>query len=74
MNDNIVTYRVYDTLAEAAIARDLLDEAGIPATVSNTLSTLYAPVPVPAGGYRLDVFERDITRIAPILNPPPTDR
>ncbi len=69
MDDNIITYRTYSTLAEAAIARDILADAGIAASLAGELSTLYAPVPAPAGGVSLQIFERDLPRVAAILNP-----
>ncbi|MCM1029586.1 MAG: hypothetical protein NC342_08305 [Pseudoflavonifractor sp.] len=68
MNDNIVTFRTYSTLADAYIALGILRNHEIAASVTNTLSTLYAPIPT--DGYSLQVFERDLPRVSSILDKP----
>lgn len=65
--DRIVTIREYATGPDAYVALGALRNAGIPATVTDGLSTLYCPAPPPAGGYRLQVFGRDMKRALEIL-------
>ncbi|MDE6587116.1 MAG: DUF2007 domain-containing protein [Paramuribaculum sp.] len=68
-NDPIICLREYANGPEAYVALGVLRNAGIRAVVTDGLSTLYAPVPVPAGGYRLLVFESDAHRAASLLTP-----
>lgn len=66
-SDRIVTLRTYASMQDAYVALSVLRDAGLIATVNNTLSTLYVPAPPPAGGYELMVFERDAPQAEKLL-------
>lgn len=65
--DDIITIREYASGPDAYIACGLLRSEGIEATVSGGLSTLYCPLPPPAGGFLLQVFARDADKALEIL-------
>lgn len=69
-NDPIICLREYNNGPEAYVALGVLRNAGIRAVVTDGLSTLYVPAPVPAGGYRLLVFESDAASAEALLDNP----
>ncbi|MBE6306903.1 MAG: DUF2007 domain-containing protein [Bacteroidales bacterium] len=58
--DKLVTIRHYSSHVEASMARDMLENAGIPCMLTNeTFSSIYPIGHTSLGGIQLLVFERD---------------
>ncbi len=65
---SLVCINEYPVAADAYIDKTVLNDHGIPCEVVGVLSTLYSPIPYPAGGARLMVFSRDAGRAAKLLH------
>lgn len=67
-NSRLICLNEYPVAADAYIDKSVLNDNGIPCEVVGVLSSLYSPVPYPAGGARLMVFDRDAEHAAQLLN------
>lgn len=58
--NELVTIQEYNSIVDAHIARDILENAGIPSMLTNeTISSIY-PLPYTSlGSIKLHVFQRD---------------
>lgn len=67
-DNSLVCLNEYPVAADAYIDKSVLNDNGIPCEVVGVLSSLYSPIPYPAGGARLMVFNRDAGRAAELLH------
>lgn len=67
--ERIVTFKNYDTLMEANLAKTKLDAYGIPCFLSGeNLATLYPIQNSKFSGVRLHVFEKDADQVRQVLH------
>ena len=66
--ERLITLREYASGVDASMARNLLENAGIPCMLTNeTFSSIYPLTHTSIGSIRLLVFERDAKAAAQIL-------
>jgi len=67
--DNIVVYKTFTDTTNANIVKGLLESYEIECFLSDeNMSGMYSPFTPAIGGVKLNVFEKDISRIDSILN------
>lgn len=66
--DRLTSIGDFENIADAYIAMGALRNEGIPCQVVDGLASLYTPLPMPAGGTKVLVFQRDLERAMQILN------
>ncbi|MBR6757637.1 MAG: DUF2007 domain-containing protein [Bacteroidaceae bacterium] len=67
--DKLITIKQYGSNIDAHIARDILENEGIPCMLTNeTLASIYPLSHTSLGSIRLLVFERDAQAALHILN------
>ncbi|MDE7471690.1 MAG: DUF2007 domain-containing protein, partial [Paramuribaculum sp.] len=58
--DRLTSIGDFENIADAYIAMGALKNEGIPCQVVDGLSSLYTPLPMPAGGTKLHVFQPEV--------------
>lgn len=67
-NEKVVAFRVYNTVFEANVVKELLASNGIPSMVKNEQATVLLPMFSSMTGVTLMILEKDLDKVIKIVD------
>lgn len=67
-NEKVVVFRIYDSVFEANVVKELLASNDIPSMIKNEHTTVLLPMFSPMSGVALMVLEKDLAKAQEIVD------